>query len=103
MRAGVANATMARKLLAFRTEAPMGLIRPLLQSDTCCVEVSGWDEREVFFVEKTDLDWNDLAGKQGSATQARQRLYHLHPPPALRIHTAFRGHRLRRGIYRHSR
>jgi hypothetical protein len=42
----------------------MGVIRPLLQSNTCCVEVSGWDEHEVFFVEKTDLDWDDLAGKQ---------------------------------------
>jgi hypothetical protein len=41
----------------------MGLIRPLLQNNTCCVEVSGWDEHEVFFVEKTDLDWDDLAGK----------------------------------------
>jgi hypothetical protein len=55
---------MARKLLALRTEALMGLIQPLLQNNTCSVEISGWDEHEVFFVEKADLDWNDLAGKQ---------------------------------------
>lgn len=55
---------MARKLLVLGTEALMGLIPPLLQNNTCSVEVSGWDEHEVFFVEKTDLDWNDLAGKQ---------------------------------------
>lgn len=55
---------MARKLLAFPPEVPMGVIRPLLQSNACCVEVSGWDEHEVFFVQKSDLDWDDLAGKQ---------------------------------------
>jgi hypothetical protein len=38
--------------------------RPLVQGNTCCVEVSGWDEHEVYFVEKTNLDWDDLAGKQ---------------------------------------
>ena len=27
------------------------------------VEVSGWDEDEVFFVEKSHLDWDDFAGK----------------------------------------
>ena len=27
------------------------------------VEVSGWDEEEVFFVEKSDLAWDEFAGK----------------------------------------
>jgi hypothetical protein len=54
---------VARKLLALHAEVLMGVIRPLLQSNACCVEVSGWYEHEVFFVEKTDLDWDDLAGK----------------------------------------
>jgi hypothetical protein len=28
------------------------------------VEVSGWDEKENFFVEKTTLDWSEGAGKK---------------------------------------
>jgi hypothetical protein len=28
------------------------------------VEVSGWDEKENFFVEKTMLDWSEGAGKK---------------------------------------
>lgn len=27
------------------------------------VEVSGWDEKENFFVEKTTLDWSETSGK----------------------------------------
>jgi hypothetical protein len=27
------------------------------------VEVSGWDEDEIFFVEKSELSWDDFAGK----------------------------------------
>ena len=30
---------------------------------TCRVEVSGWDEDEIFFVEKSELSWDDFAGK----------------------------------------
>lgn len=41
----------------------MSLIDILKQSETQIVEVSGWDEREHFFVETTDLDWDDFAGK----------------------------------------
>jgi hypothetical protein len=29
----------------------------------CRVEVSGWDEDEIFFVEKSELSWDDFAGK----------------------------------------
>ena len=28
------------------------------------VEVSGWDASEVFFVEKSELEWDEAAGKQ---------------------------------------
>jgi len=28
------------------------------------VEVSGWDENGVFFVERSELDWGEYAGKQ---------------------------------------
>jgi hypothetical protein len=41
----------------------MRVTHPLPQNKTCCVEVSGWDEHEVFFVEKADLHSDDLAGK----------------------------------------
>ncbi len=27
------------------------------------VEVSGWDEDEIFFVEKSEISWDDFAGK----------------------------------------
>ena len=27
------------------------------------VEVSGWDEDEIFFVEKSEVSWDDFAGK----------------------------------------
>ena len=30
---------------------------------SCRVEVSGWDEDEIFFVEKSELSWDDFAGK----------------------------------------
>jgi hypothetical protein len=33
-------------------------------ASSCRVEVSGWDEDEIFFVEKSELSWDDLAGKR---------------------------------------
>ncbi len=35
----------------------------LTQSECYRVEVSGWDENQAFFVEKSDLAWDDFAGK----------------------------------------
>ena len=35
----------------------------LLTTDCYRVEVSGWDEAQIFFVEKSDLAWDDFAGK----------------------------------------
>jgi hypothetical protein len=47
----------------FVVGAFMSLFDTLKQSDTQLVEVSGWDEKENFFVETSDLDWDDFAGK----------------------------------------
>jgi hypothetical protein len=33
------------------------------QQTACPVEVSGWDEHEDFFVEKTELHWSEQSGK----------------------------------------
>jgi hypothetical protein len=38
----------------------------LAQSEGYRVEVSGWDENQSFFVEKSDLGWDDFAGKHVS-------------------------------------
>jgi hypothetical protein len=35
----------------------------LPQSECYRVEVSGWDENQAFFVEKSDLAWDDFAEK----------------------------------------
>jgi hypothetical protein len=32
-------------------------------TQTGTVEVSGWDENEVFFVERSELGWDEYAGK----------------------------------------
>lgn len=40
------------------------------------VEVSGWDEEEIFFVEKSHLAWDEFAGKHVS-------LRHMLPDGAL--------------------
>jgi hypothetical protein len=31
--------------------------------DSFRVEVSGWDEEEIFFVEKSQIAWDEFAGK----------------------------------------
>jgi len=36
----------------------------LLGNDTFRVEVSGWDENQTYFVEKSDLAWDEFTGKQ---------------------------------------
>ncbi len=41
----------------------MILPEALTQCDSYRVEVSGWDENEAFFVEKSDLGWDEFAGK----------------------------------------
>lgn len=41
----------------------MSVAESLLATDSFWVEVSGWDESQVFFVEKSGLDWDNFAGK----------------------------------------
>jgi len=48
----------------------------LLGIDSFRVEVSGWDENEIFFVEKSDLAWDNFAGKHIS-------LQHMLPDGAM--------------------
>lgn len=35
----------------------------LSATDSFRVEVSGWDQDEIYFVEKSTLDWDEFAGK----------------------------------------
>jgi len=41
----------------------MSVSDALTLSECYRVEVSGWDENQSFFVEKSDLAWDDFAGK----------------------------------------
>jgi hypothetical protein len=34
------------------------------------VEVSGWDQNHAFFVEKSELEWNEASGKRVALTNA---------------------------------
>ncbi|HET7108509.1 MAG TPA: hypothetical protein VFI38_16970 [Candidatus Acidoferrum sp.] len=36
---------------------------------TDMVEVSGWDEDQIFFVERSELDWDEYAGKHVTLTR----------------------------------
>ena len=38
-------------------------------TQTAMVEVSGWDEHEVFFVERSEIGWDDYAGKHITLTR----------------------------------
>jgi len=38
----------------------------LPETDQCRLEVSAWDKNEMFFVEKSDLAWDEFAGKHVS-------------------------------------
>ena len=44
-------------------EVAMQATETILGADRYRVEVSGWDEEEMFFVEKSHLDWDEFAGK----------------------------------------
>jgi hypothetical protein len=78
----------------------MTLIESPIQSEIHLVEVSGWDENEMFFVETCDLDWDDFAGKHIS-------LQHMLPEGAMVFFAssslwvpAHSAKRIRRGIPR---
>jgi hypothetical protein len=57
-------------------EVTMSVLETLAGTDRFRVEVSGWDEDETFFVEKSDLAWDDFAGKHIS-------LQHMLPDGAM--------------------
>jgi hypothetical protein len=38
--------------------------------DTYRVEVSGWDSSQAFFVEKSELEWDEASGKQVKLSRA---------------------------------
>lgn len=42
----------------------MGLPTPFPIANVYRVEVSGWDRNELYFVEKSELEWNEEFGKQ---------------------------------------
>jgi hypothetical protein len=58
------NIPLAKQVLS-RLWVPtaMTVLEALTQSECYRVEVSGWDENQVFFLEKSDLAWDDFAGK----------------------------------------
>src|SRR5713101_1884918 len=39
-------------------------------TSTYRVEVSGWDKNQMFFVEKSELEWSEESGKQLALTRA---------------------------------
>jgi len=41
-----------------------------LITDTYPVEASGWDSAQSFFVEKAELEWNELTGKHLTLTRS---------------------------------
>lgn len=54
--------SVVRDLLSLRLRCTM-LTAAITSVDQFRVEVSGWDEEDTFFVEKTDLAWDEFAGK----------------------------------------
>src|ERR1700730_1083035 len=61
---GVALPSMADELLFSLRRRSMVNSQTQSLTQTGLVEVSGWDEDEVFFVEQSELDWDAHAGKQ---------------------------------------
>lgn len=43
---------------------------PQPATDTYLVEVSGWDSSQSFFVEQSELAWNEETGKQVALTRS---------------------------------
>jgi hypothetical protein len=54
---------MADELLFSLRRRPMANSETQSLTQTGMVEVSGWDENEVFFVERSELGWDEYAGK----------------------------------------
>jgi hypothetical protein len=45
------------------------------------VEVSGWDQEEIFFVEKSHLAWDEIVGKHISLHRYNDLPKYVPPPP----------------------
>lgn len=58
--------TPGRKTALSSSGGTLVLSETLPVVSACRVEVSGWDEDEIFFVEKSELSWDDFAGKHVS-------------------------------------
>jgi len=64
------------------------------------IEVSGWDEDEIFFVEKSELSWDDFAGKHISLKHMLAEgalVFNTHAPAGFL--SAFLSHRLWSGVF----
>lgn len=57
-------------------------------TDSLRVEVSGWDQDEIYFVEKSHLDWDEFAGKHISLKhmlpEGAMIFVHMLQPTAMR-------------------
>jgi hypothetical protein len=55
---------LAAFLLTLQRRCTLGLSARFPTTSLYRVEVSGWDQDENFFVEKTDLEWDEERGKR---------------------------------------
>jgi hypothetical protein len=69
MNCGVTAPPMADELLFSPQGRMMANLETQSVTQTGTVEVSGWDEDEVFFVERSELAWDDYAGKHVTLTR----------------------------------
>ena len=55
------------------------------------VEVSGWDEDEVFFVERVELVWDEFAGRNVTLSRmlSEGSIIFLRPIQSIAIHRAY--------------
>jgi hypothetical protein len=60
---------MADELLFSPRRRRMNNLETQSLTQTGVVEVSGWDDHEVFFVERSELGWDDYAGKHVTLTR----------------------------------
>jgi len=60
---------MADELLFSPRRRSMANLETQSLTQTGMVEVSGWDEDEVFFVERSALGWDEYAGKHVTLTR----------------------------------
>ena len=59
-------------------------------TQTATVEVSGWDEDEVFFVERSELGWDEYAGKHVTLTRmlSEGSIIFVRPIQSIALHRA---------------